>query len=94
MFSREYNELNKEFERCLNYLPKMPRIWMMYAASLANQNLISRARFVYNWSFKNLPLTQHEKVWSKYAPWVLSLKNPQTALEVIPRYLKLNPDYK
>lgn len=67
---------------------------MMYAESLANQNLISRARLVYNWSFKNLPLTQHEKIWAKYAPWVLSLDNPKTAAQVIPRYLKLNPDYK
>jgi pre-mRNA-splicing factor SYF1 len=66
----------------------------MYAESLASQNLISRARFVYNWSFKNLPLTQHEKVWAKYAPWVLSLENIKTATQVIPRYLKLNPDYK
>lgn len=66
----------------------------MYAECLAKQNLISKARFVYNWSFKNLPLTQHEKVWAKFAPWVLSLQNPKTAIEVIPRYLKLNPDYK
>jgi pre-mRNA-splicing factor SYF1 len=73
LLSKEYNELNKLFERCLTQLPKLPRIWMIYAESLANQNLISRARFVYNWSFKNLPLTQHEKIWAKYAPWVLSL---------------------
>lgn len=65
--------MNNLFEASLKYLPKMPRIWIMYAECLAKQNLISKARFVYNWSFKNLPLTQHEKVWAKFAPWVLSL---------------------
>jgi len=66
----------------------------MYCESLNKQNLVSKTRSVYNWSFRNLPLTQHEKVWSKFAKWAMNLDNYQTALSTIPRYLKINPDFK
>jgi pre-mRNA-splicing factor SYF1 len=66
----------------------------MYATVLEKQQLVSKAREVYNWSFRNLPLTQHEKIWQKYSKWAMTLDNSSTALRVIPRYLKINPDYK
>jgi pre-mRNA-splicing factor SYF1 len=72
----------------------MPRIWLLYAETLASQNMISKTRQVYNWSFRNLPLTQHEKIWAKYAPWTFTLSNSKTAIQVITRYLQLNPDFK
>jgi hypothetical protein len=55
---------------------------------------VSRAREVYNWSFRNLPLTQHEKIWSRFCAWSMKLDNSSTALRIIPRYLKFNPDFK
>lgn len=72
----------------------MPKIWLMYCESLNKQGLISKTRSVYNWSFRNLPLTQHEKIWQKFTKWAMSLDNTSTALSTIPRYLKLNPDFK
>lgn len=72
----------------------MPRIWIMYCECLTKQNLISKTRATYNWSFRNLPLTQHDKIWHKFAKWSMSLDNSSTALAAIPRYLKLNPDFK
>ena len=29
--SKEWDELNQKFDEALSYLPKMPRIWLMYA---------------------------------------------------------------
>lgn len=92
--SKEWVELNTTFEEALTKLPKMPRIWLMFAEALEKQELVSRAREVYNWSFRNLPLTQHEKIWHKFTAWAMRLDNYSTALRIVPRYLKLNPDFK
>ena len=94
LLSKDYQLLNNTFERALEKLPKMPRIWLMYCENLNKQNMISKTRAVYNWSLKNLPLTQHEKIWTKYAKWCMKLDNTATALRTIPRYLKINPDFK
>ena len=56
--------------------------------------MVTKARQVYNWSFRNLPLTQHQKIWKKFVVWVMKLDNHWSALKVIPRYLKINPDFK
>ena len=94
LFSRDYANLNETFERALAKLPKMPRIWLMYCECLSRQNLVTKTRAVFNWSFRNLPLTQHEKIWKKFTKWCMKLDNISTALAAIPRYLKLNPDFK
>lgn len=86
--------MNAAFEEALTKLPKMPRLWLMYTGVLAKQHLVQKTRQVYNWSFRNLPLTQHEKIWSKFTAWAMSLENTSTAISIIPRYLKLNPDFK
>jgi pre-mRNA-splicing factor SYF1 len=86
--------MNAAFEEALTKLPKMPRLWLMYTGVLAKQHLVQKTRQVYNWSFRNLPLTQHEKIWSKFTAWAMSLENTSTAIAIIPRYLKLNPDFK
>lgn len=56
--------------------------------------MLSKTRSVYNWSFRNLPLTQHEKIWHKFSLWAMRLDNHSTAMKVVPRYLQLNPDFK
>lgn len=92
--SKEWAQLNAAFEEALVKLPKMPRLWLMYCEALEKQHAVRRTREVYNWSFRNLPLTQHEKIWQKFTAWCMRLENPATALHVVPRYLKLNPDFK
>jgi pre-mRNA-splicing factor SYF1 len=82
------------FDEALTRLPKMPRIWLMYAEALEKQQMITKTREVYNWSFRNLPLTQHEKIWKKFVVWAMKLDNYLTALHIVPRYLKINPDFK
>ena len=94
LYSKEWQELNSKFDEALSYLPKMPRIWLMYAEALEKQKMVSKARQVYNWSFRNLPLTQHEKIWKKFVVWIMKLDNYWTALRTIPRSLKINPDFK
>ena len=66
----------------------------MYAATLEKQQMVSKAREVYNWSFRNLPVTQHEKIWEKFVQWAMKLDNVTTALRIVPRYMKINPDFK
>ena len=56
--------------------------------------MVTKAREVYNWSFRNLPLTQHDKIWKRFVDWVMKLDNYWTALRTVPRYLKINPDFK
>ena len=94
LLSKEWRQLNAEFEAALEKLPRMPRIWLMYAGALDKQHQVKRTREVYNWSFRNLPVTQHEKIWKQFANWALRLENSNTAMHIIPRYLKLNPDFK
>lgn len=56
--------------------------------------MVTKAREVYNWSFRNLPVTQHDKIWTKFISWAMKLDNITSALRIIPRYLKVNPDFK
>jgi len=66
----------------------------MYGEFLMKQNLITRTRQVFDRALLSLPVTQHEKVWEVYREWALSLKEtPKTAISIIKRYLRLNPDF-
>lgn len=63
-------ETNNCFERCLMFLHKMPRIWMMYAEYLTNQRYITRTRIIFDKALKSLPITQHDRIWPLYIKFV------------------------
>lgn len=53
-----YEETNALFDRALNFLYKMPRIWVMYAQFLAAQCKYTATRRTYDRALKTLPVTQ------------------------------------
>ena len=53
-----YAEVNQVFDKALNYLYKMPRIWIMYAQFLAAQSKYTATRKIYDLALKTLPVTQ------------------------------------
>ena len=65
-----FEETNQCFERCLNYLHKMPRIWMMFVEFLTFQRFITKTRTVFDRMLKALPITQHDRVWPLYLKFV------------------------
>ena len=59
-------ETNNCFDRCLTFLHKMPRIWMMYCEFLTWQRYITRTRKTFDRALKALPITQHDRIWPLY----------------------------
>ena len=63
-------ETNNCFDRCLTFLHKMPRIWMMYCEFLTWQRYITRTRKTFDRALKALPITQHDRIWPLYIKFV------------------------
>ena len=90
-----YEDVNKIHEQSLIYMLKMPMIWVNYIQFLMEQNLITKTKIVFNRALQMLPITQHNKIWDVFIPWVESLNGcHKSKIEIFKRYLKFNPDYK
>jgi pre-mRNA-splicing factor SYF1 len=87
-----YEALNKTFERALVYMHKMPRIWMDYCSVLTEQHKITFTRHTFDRALRSLPVTQHDRIWKLYIPWVCKTGVPETAMRVYRRYLKIEPE--
>nr|CAD1827713.1 unnamed protein product [Ananas comosus var. bracteatus] len=61
-----YAALNGAFERALATMHRMPRIWLMYLASLTAQRRVTRARRTFDRALHSLPVSQHARVWPLY----------------------------
>jgi len=85
-------ETNNCFERCLTFLHKMPRIWMMYTEFLTYQRYITRTRKVFDRMLGALPITQHDRIWPLYLKFVRIAQVPETAVRVYRRYVSLYPE--
>eukprot|EP00485_Elphidium_margaritaceum_P008561 CAMPEP_0202699384 /NCGR_PEP_ID=MMETSP1385-20130828/12606_1 /ASSEMBLY_ACC=CAM_ASM_000861 /TAXON_ID=933848 /ORGANISM="Elphidium margaritaceum" /LENGTH=969 /DNA_ID=CAMNT_0049356317 /DNA_START=42 /DNA_END=2951 /DNA_ORIENTATION=+ len=85
-------ETNNCFERCLTYLHKMPRIWMLYTEYLTYQRYITRTRKVFDRMLKALPITQHDRVWPLYIKFVRIAQVPEMAVRVYRRFVQLYPE--
>uniref|UniRef100_A0ACD5ZQW5 Uncharacterized protein n=1 Tax=Avena sativa TaxID=4498 RepID=A0ACD5ZQW5_AVESA len=92
---RAHAELNAAFERALAAgMSRMPRVWHMYASTLLQQRLLTRARRALDRALRALPVTQHHRVW----PLLLRLASlpgcpTPTALAVHRRHLQFDPDH-
>nr|XP_051204028.1 uncharacterized protein LOC127317512 [Lolium perenne] len=92
---RAHADVNAAFERALAAgMARMPRVWHMYAASLLDQRLLTRARRALDRALRSLPVTQHNRVW----PLLLRLASLQgcpaeTALAVHRRHLQFDPGH-
>ncbi|KAI3446719.1 hypothetical protein Pfo_003384 [Paulownia fortunei] len=90
----QYQTLNNAFERALATMHKMPRIWIMYLQSLAQQKLITKTRRTFDRALCALPVTQHDRIWECYLVFVSHKGVPmETSLRVYRRYLKYDPSY-
>lgn len=105
-FWKEYLELLEEstmpaeviigaFERALNALHRMPRIWLDYLQALEKFGRLQDFRPVLNRALRALPITQHFRLWdtlfSKLIP-KYSLKMPTWTKSFWERHLQVFPE--
>ncbi|CAL9085670.1 unnamed protein product [Musa acuminata var. zebrina] len=89
-----FDSLNNTFERALVTMHKMPRIWLMYLASLSEQRLLTRGRRTFDRTLRALPVTQHDRIWEPYLALVSLPGVPvETSLRVFRRYLLFDPSH-
>nr|CAD1827749.1 unnamed protein product [Ananas comosus var. bracteatus] len=73
---------------------RMPRIWLMYLASLTAQRRVTRARRTFDRALRSLPVSQHARVWPLYLRLVSLPGVPlETAVRVHRRYLIFDPSH-
>ncbi|OCH87421.1 protein prenylyltransferase [Obba rivulosa] len=91
----EWKSLIATFERALMWLPKMPRLWLLYL-SIFNHPfcppLISHthARRTFDRALRTLPPSLHSRIWARYLLWA-EKKGGATTVAVYRRYLAVDP---
>ncbi|CCM02931.1 uncharacterized protein FIBRA_05046 [Fibroporia radiculosa] len=91
----EWKALIATFERALVWLPKMPRLWLLYL-SIFNHPfcppLVSHThvRRTYDRAFRTLPPSLHSRIWARYLLWAEG-KGGATTVAVYRRYLAVDP---
>ncbi|EMD38479.1 hypothetical protein CERSUDRAFT_135308 [Gelatoporia subvermispora B] len=91
----EWKSLIATFERALMWLPKMPRLWLLYL-SIFNHPfcppLVSHthARRTYDRALRTLPPSLHSRIWARYLLWA-EKKGGATTVAVYRRYLAVDP---
>src|SRR6478735_1644992 len=90
-FADEYRKVNALFEKALNLLHKMPRIWEMYLRFLVKQPLVTITRRIFDRALRALPITQHNRIWAIYRPFADSAAG-ETAVKIWRRYMQVHPE--
>ncbi|EPQ58752.1 hypothetical protein GLOTRDRAFT_104017 [Gloeophyllum trabeum ATCC 11539] len=91
----EWKSLIATFERALMWLPKMPRLWLMYL-SIFNHPMCpppishSHCRRTYDRALRTLPPSLHHRIWVRYLLWA-EAKGGSTMVAVYRRYLAVDP---
>lgn len=91
----EWKELIAVFERALMYLPKLPRLWLMYTSIFfhpACPAILSHthARRTFDRALRTLPPSLHARIWTRYLLWA-ERKGGLTTFAVYRRYLSVDP---
>ncbi|KAH6918754.1 spliceosome complex protein [Coprinopsis sp. MPI-PUGE-AT-0042] len=91
----EWKSLIATFERCLMWLPKLPRIWLMYTSiffhpKCPSQISFKHARRTFDRSLRTLPPSLHFRIWVRYLLWA-ERKGGDTMVCVYRRYLAVDP---
>lgn len=86
---------NSAFERAIEKLPQLPRLWLMYASFLMRQRRITRTRKLLDASLKSLPISQHDRIWTLYLRFSLATEAlvPSTAVHIWNRYWRYVADH-
>ncbi|KAF5709275.1 pre-mRNA-splicing factor SYF1 [Fusarium mundagurra] len=91
LFAAEYRKVNTLFEKALNLLHKMPRIWEMYLKFLTKQPLVTLTRRTFDRALRALPISQHNRIWALYRPFANSAAG-ETAVKIWRRYMQVHPE--
>ncbi|KAI0273808.1 spliceosome complex protein [Gloeopeniophorella convolvens] len=91
----EWKSLVAAFERALMWLPKLPRLWLMYLSIFNHPNCPavlshSHARRTYDRALRTLPPSLHHRIWVRYLLWA-EARGGFTTVAVYRRYLAIDP---
>ncbi|KIY43646.1 protein prenylyltransferase [Fistulina hepatica ATCC 64428] len=91
----EWKSLVAVFERALMWLPKLPRLWLMYLSIFFHPKCPpmlcnTHARRTFDRALRTLPPSLHSRVWVRYLLWAES-KGGSTLVSVYRRYLSVDP---
>ncbi|KAJ2931347.1 hypothetical protein H1R20_g5693, partial [Candolleomyces eurysporus] len=91
----EWKALIATFERCLMWLPNLPRIWLMYLSIFTHSKCpavvsITHARHTFDRALRTLPPSLHFRIWVRYLLWAES-KGGETMVSIYRRYLVIDP---
>ncbi|KAF8905990.1 spliceosome complex protein [Gymnopilus junonius] len=91
----EWRSLIATFECALMWLPKLPRLWLMYMSVFFHPrcpSIISftHARRTFDRALRTLPPSLHARIWTQYLLWA-ERKGGEITVAVYRRYLKVDP---
>lgn len=91
----EWKSLVATFERALMWLPKLPRIWLLYLSIFFHPScppIISytHARHTFDRAFRTLPPSLHFRIWVRYLLWS-ETRGGSTMVAVYRRYVAVDP---
>ncbi|KAI0035756.1 spliceosome complex protein [Vararia minispora EC-137] len=91
----EWKSLVATFERALMWLPKMPRIWLMYLSIFNHPKCPpvlshTHARHTFDRALRTLPPSLHHRIWVRYLLWS-EAHGGLTTVAVYRRYLTVDP---
>ncbi|KAG6331528.1 hypothetical protein ID866_7563 [Astraeus odoratus] len=91
----EWKSLVATYERALMWLPKLPRLWLMYFSIFSHPlcpPIISHthARRTFDRALRTLPPSLHSRIWMRYLFWAEG-KGGATTVAVYRRYLAVDP---
>ncbi|PFH50049.1 hypothetical protein AMATHDRAFT_75812 [Amanita thiersii Skay4041] len=91
----EWKSLVSTFERALMWLPKLPRIWLMYLSIFFHKNCPpllahTHARRTFDRALRTLPPSLHSRIWVRYLLWA-ERRGGTTMVSVYRRYLAIDP---
>lgn len=94
LIATELAAINDCFERALQQLPYMPKLWLDYATFLMKQRRISFTRNVLDRALRALPFTLHDRIWTVYLKFATAIEGhvPKTAAEIWSRYWRVAAD--
>ncbi|KIJ60637.1 hypothetical protein HYDPIDRAFT_160583 [Hydnomerulius pinastri MD-312] len=91
----EWKALVATYERALMWLPKLPRLWLMYFSIFSHPMCPpaishTHARRTFDRALRTLPPSLHSRIWVKYLLWAES-RGGSTTVSVYRRYLAVDP---
>ncbi|KAG5653258.1 hypothetical protein H0H81_001418 [Sphagnurus paluster] len=91
----EWKYLVATFERALMWLPRLPRIWLMYISVFSHPRcpptlFHTHARHTFDRALRTLPPSLHSRIWVRYLLWA-ERRGGATTVFVYRRYLAIDP---